>query len=158
MDRNWLNLLTLPPQNLKSALTKNVVLNTPLVSSPMDTVTEHEMAIQMAVGVQDTFFYDRCRSVRKYCCGDSGTLPVVCVVLQTCYFPSFVIQQLYGGIGIIHHNCTAEQQAVMVSKVKKYESGFILDPLCLTPDHTIMDVVDIKVRFLGSTALPRACF
>jgi IMP dehydrogenase len=53
--------------------------------------------------------------------------------------------QLYGGIGIIHHNCTAEQQAGMVSKVKKYESGFILDPLCLTPDHTIMDVVDIKV-------------
>jgi hypothetical protein len=33
----------------------------------------------------------------------------------------------------------------MVSKVKKYESGFILDPLCLTPDHTIMDVVEIKV-------------
>ena len=54
-------------------------------------------------------------------------------------------KQLYGGVGIIHHNCTAEQQAAMVSKVKKFESGFILDPLCLTPDNTIRDVMDIKV-------------
>lgn len=63
---------------------------------------------------------------------------------------SFMRLQLYGGIGIIHHNCTPEQQAAMVSKVKKYESGFILDPICLTPSHTIRDVMDIKVSFLPS--------
>lgn len=65
--------------------------------------------------------------------------------------------QLYGGIGIIHHNCTAVEQAAMVSKVKKYESGFILDPLCLTPKHTIKDVVEIKVSAMVSHVFLNLC-
>ncbi|OYY75466.1 MAG: IMP dehydrogenase [Gammaproteobacteria bacterium 28-57-27] len=45
-----------------------------------------------------------------------------------------------GGIGIIHKNMSAEQQARHVRKVKKYESGVIKDPITVTPQSTIREV------------------
>ncbi len=45
-----------------------------------------------------------------------------------------------GGIGIIHKNMNAEQQARHVRKVKKYESGVIKDPITVTPQTTIREV------------------
>ncbi len=46
-----------------------------------------------------------------------------------------------GGIGIIHKNMSVKKQASNVSKVKKYESGVISEPITVSPDTTIREVV-----------------
>jgi len=94
--------------NLETQITKRFKIKVPFVSSPMDTVTETQMAIHMA---------------------------------------------LNGGLGVIHHNCSIEEQANMVRQVKKFENGFITNPVCLSPNHTIADVLKIKQTF-GFCGIP----
>lgn len=94
--------------SLKTHLSKNIVLNIPIVSSPMDTVTGDKMAIGMA---------------------------------------------LCGGIGIIHRNNTIEEQIDLVKKVKRYRNGFITDPVRLTPDNLVSDVIAIK-KEKGFSGIP----
>src|SRR5690606_29589176 len=48
-----------------------------------------------------------------------------------------------GGIGMLHKNMTIEQQALQVRKVKRSESGMIIDPITLTPDVTIGEALKI---------------
>ena len=52
-----------------------------------------------------------------------------------------------GGIGIIHKNMTIEEQALEVDKVKRSESGVIVDPFYLTKNHTIQDADNIMARY-----------
>ena len=52
-----------------------------------------------------------------------------------------------GGIGIIHKNMTIEEQALEVDKVKRSESGVIVDPFYLTKNHTIKDADNIMARY-----------
>jgi IMP dehydrogenase len=52
-----------------------------------------------------------------------------------------------GGLGFIHKNMTIEQQALEVEKVKKSESGMIVDPITIEPDRKICDVLDIMSRY-----------
>src|SRR5215208_5963062 len=73
-------------------LTRSIELNIPLISAPMDTVTEAALAIALA-------------------------------------------QE--GGIGIVHKNLSAENQAREVEKVKRSENGVIVDPITLPPSATI---------------------
>ncbi len=51
---------------------------------------------------------------------------------------------LLGGIGVIHKNNTSEEQAKMVRKVKRFKQGCITDPVVLSPNNTIDDVVRIR--------------
>jgi len=53
---------------------------------------------------------------------------------------------LEGGIGIIHKNMTAEQQAAEVRRVKKYESGIIRDPITVPPTMSIGEVMELTRR------------
>ncbi len=52
-----------------------------------------------------------------------------------------------GGIGIIHRNMGIEKQAMEVEKVKKSESGMIVDPVTVNPDQRIYEVLEIMSRF-----------
>ena len=52
-----------------------------------------------------------------------------------------------GGLGIVHKNLTAEEQAAEVNTVKKYESGVITEPVTVRPDMTIRDVMALRERY-----------
>ena len=52
-----------------------------------------------------------------------------------------------GGIGIIHRNMSVERQAQEVNKVKKSESGMIVDPVTVEPDQSISDVLELMSRY-----------
>jgi IMP dehydrogenase len=52
-----------------------------------------------------------------------------------------------GGIGIIHKNLSIERQAAEVDKVKRSESGMIVDPITMSPDQKIQDAVDLMAHY-----------
>jgi IMP dehydrogenase len=52
-----------------------------------------------------------------------------------------------GGLGIIHRNLSIEQQSDEVDKVKRSESGMIMDPITLSPDHKIADALELMRRY-----------
>ena len=52
-----------------------------------------------------------------------------------------------GGMGIIHKNLTPEEQAAEVNTVKKYESGVITEPVTVSPEVTVRDVMALRERY-----------
>ncbi|MCC6701366.1 MAG: IMP dehydrogenase [Fluviicola sp.] len=87
---------------LKSKITRNIEVNTPIVSAAMDTVTEANLAIALA-------------------------------------------QQ--GGIGVVHKNMTIADQALEVRKVKRSESGMIIDPVTLDETAVVGDALKLMAEF-----------
>lgn len=94
--------------DLETQVTRNIKIKRPLVSSPMDTVTEWKMAVYLG---------------------------------------------LLGGIGIIHYNNTIDAQVEHVRKVKRFENGFIIDPVVLSPVNCVQDVDSIKKEH-GFSGIP----
>jgi IMP dehydrogenase len=88
--------------NTQTQLTREITLNTPLLSSAMDSVTESRMAIAMAQS---------------------------------------------GGIGIVHRNLSISDQASEIDKVKRSESGMIVDPVTIGPDQMIGDALEVMRRY-----------
>merc|ERR1719199_130265 len=64
-----------------------------------------------------------------------------------------IAMALQGGIGMIHYNCTIEEQADMVRKVKTYKNGFINNPLTLGVDAKVSDIRRIKAE-RGFSGIP----
>ena len=58
-----------------------------------------------------------------------------------------------GGIGIVHKNFSAAEQAAQVAKVKRYESGVLRDPVVITPGHTVRQVMALSDQ-LGISGFP----
>lgn len=94
--------------SIQSKFSRNILLNVPIVSAAMDTVTESAMAIAMA-------------------------------------------QE--GGIGVLHKNMTIAQQAAKVRKVKRAESGMIIDPVTLPLTATVADAKN-AMREFGIGGIP----
>ena len=81
-------------------------------------------------------------------------LPVVSAAMDTVTEARLAIAIAQeGGIGIIHKSMTVEAQAREVARVKKYESGVVVDPITVTPDVTIREVLELtKAR--GISGMP----
>src|SRR6202163_1052045 len=78
----------------------------------------------------------------------SLNIPVVSAAMDTVTESRMAIalaQQ--GGLGIIHRNLSIEQQAGEVDKVKRSESGMIVDPITMSPDDRISDALEIMRRY-----------
>lgn len=74
----------------------------------------------------------------------SLNIPLVSAAMDTVTEARLAIAMAQeGGIGIIHKNMTAEQQAHEVQSVKKYESGVIKDPITVSPDISIREVINL---------------
>ena len=71
-------------------------------------------------------------------------IPLVAAAMDTVTEARLAITMAQeGGIGIIHKNMSPEAQAAQVRAVKKFESGVIKDPISVTPDTSIKDVLAI---------------
>jgi IMP dehydrogenase len=74
--------------------------------------------------------------------GISLNIPILSAAMDTVTEARLAIALAQeGGIGIIHKNMTAEQQAIQVMKVKRFESGVVKDPITVSPDTSIRDVM-----------------
>lgn len=75
-------------------------------------------------------------------------IPLLSAAMDTVTESMMAIQMAReGGIGIIHKNLEAEQQAAEVDRVKRSESGMILDPITLMRDASLQDAHDLMARF-----------
>src|SRR5690349_21414021 len=81
-------------------------------------------------------------------------LPIVSAAMDTVTEARLAITMAQcGGIGIIHKNMTIERQAAEVRLVKKFEAGVIRDPITVTPDTSIREVMQI-VRARNISGVP----
>ena len=75
-------------------------------------------------------------------------IPIVSAAMDTVTEARLAIAMAQeGGIGIVHRVLSPTDQAAEIDKVKKSESGMILDPITISPDQTIRDAHDLMARY-----------
>src|ERR1700686_3416807 len=75
-------------------------------------------------------------------------IPIISAAMDTVtesHMAIAIAQQ--GGLGIIHRNLTIEQQANEVDKVKRSESGMIVDPVTMSPDAKVSDALEVMQKY-----------
>ena len=73
--------------------------------------------------------------------GISLNIPLISAAMDTVTEGDMAIAMAQlGGMGVIHKNLSPEQQAAHVRRVKKFESGMVVNPLTIHPDQTLADV------------------
>ncbi|MDO5087679.1 MAG: IMP dehydrogenase, partial [Comamonadaceae bacterium] len=81
-------------------------------------------------------------------------LPLVSAAMDTVTEARLAIAMAQeGGIGIVHKNLSAQEQAAQVAKVKRHESGVLRDPVVITPEHTVLQVMQLSDE-LGVSGFP----
>ncbi|MGA2000048.1 MAG: IMP dehydrogenase [Terriglobales bacterium] len=75
-------------------------------------------------------------------------IPIISAAMDTVTEAQMAIAMAQqGGMGIIHRNLTIEQQAGEVDKVKRSESGMIVDPITMSPDDKVSDALKVMERY-----------
>ncbi len=75
-------------------------------------------------------------------------IPIVSAAMDTVTEArSAIVMARMGGLGFIHRNLTIEEQSIEVDRVKKSESGMIVDPVTATPDTLIKDVLNVMSKY-----------
>ena len=75
-------------------------------------------------------------------------IPIISAAMDTVTESHMAIAMAQqGGMGIIHRNLTIEQQANEVDKVKRSESGMIVDPLTMSPDDKVYDALEVMRKY-----------
>src|SRR5438128_1074502 len=82
------------------------------------------------------------------------SIPIVSAAMDTVTEARTAIAMAQtGGIGFIHKNLTAAEQAVEVQRVKKYESGMVINPVTIEPEQPIRIALDL-MREHGISSIP----
>src|SRR6266487_1857666 len=75
-------------------------------------------------------------------------IPIVSAAMDTVTESHLAIAlSQQGGIGIIHRNMTVERQAEEVDRVKRSESGMIVDPVTISPEHSVQHALDVMNKY-----------
>ena len=75
-------------------------------------------------------------------------IPLVSAAMDTVTeAPLAIAMAQAGGMGVIHRNLTVEEQAEHVRRVKKFESGTVVNPVTIVPDATLADALALMERY-----------